>query len=128
MFVRKHGPAILWSLFILVLMGFPGNQIPRIPSFIEWLSPDKILHIVLFGLFSYLVLYGNRKQYLRSKHRSGYVVVAVLISALYGLVTELLQYYVFIGRNANIYDFYANTLGALFGGMAYFLQHSKNKA
>jgi len=38
-----------------------------------------------------------------------------------------LQYYVFVGRNGNIYDFYANALGALLGGVAYFLQHSKNK-
>lgn len=128
MFIRKHWPAILWSLFILVLIGFPGNQIPRIPSFIEWLSPDKILHIVIFGLLSYLVLYGNRKQYLKSKHRSSYIVVAIIISSMYGLVTEILQFYVFIGRSANIYDCYANTLGAFIGGMAYFLQHSKNKA
>ncbi len=100
MIIRKHWPAIAWALFILILTGFPGNQIPKIPTFLEWLSPDKIVHVVIFGILSYLVLYGNRQQYLKSKHRSYFVVVAIVMSTLYGLITELLQFYVFIGRNA----------------------------
>ena len=128
MIIRKHWPAIAWALFILILTGVPGNQIPNIPTFLEWFSPDKILHIVIFGIFSYLILYGNRQQYLKSNHRSYMVIVVILASVFYGLVTELLQFYAFTGRNANAYDFFANTLGAITGGVAYFLQHAKNKA
>ena len=127
MIFRRQWPAIVWALFILIITGIPGNQIPKIPSFLEWLSPDKFVHVVIFGILSYLILYSNRKQYLKRNYRFIIVASVVLISASYGLITELLQYYVFIGRNGNVFDFIANAIGALLGGMAYFLQHSKNK-
>ena len=127
MIFRRQWPAISWAIFILILTGLPANKIPEIPSFLEWLSPDKAVHLLLFGILSYLILYNIRQQYLKSKFRLFVVVLVVLLSTLYGLVTELLQYYWFIGRNGNIYDFYANAIVALLGGVAYFLQHSKNK-
>ena len=124
--IRRQWPAIAWALFILILTGIPGNQIPRIPDFLEWLSPDKVIHLIMFGLLSYLMLYGNRRQYFKSKKRSFYVINVILISAVYGIITELLQVYVFTGRNGNIYDAAADLLGAIIGGMAYYLQHLKN--
>ncbi|PLW96073.1 MAG: hypothetical protein C0591_09685 [Marinilabiliales bacterium] len=127
MIFRKYGPAIAWAMFILILTGIPGYQIPKIPTFLEWLSPDKIVHVVMFGILSYLALYGYRQQYLKSLHRSFIVLVVILLSVFYGLVTELLQLYVFTGRNGNVYDFMANAIGAITGGVAYFLQHAKNK-
>ena len=127
MIIRKQWPAIIWALFILIVTGIPGNQVPKIPTFLEWLSPDKIVHVFIFGILSYLMLYGTRLQYFKSKSRSYIVFTVVLISASYGLITELLQYYVFVGRSGNAFDFYANSLGAVAGGVAYFLQHVKNK-
>ena len=106
MTIGKQWPALACALLILVITGIPGNQIPEIPTFLDWLSPDKIVHVAIFGLLSYLILFGNRQQYLNCKNRSYYIIVAVLISAVYGLITELLQFYVFIGRNANVYDFF----------------------
>jgi len=127
MMLGKQWPALACALLILIISGIPGNQIPEIPKFLDWLSPDKIVHVFIFGILSYLILFGNRQQYLKYKNRSYYIIIAVLLSAVYGLITELLQYYVFIGRNANIFDIYADTIGAIAGGMAYYLQHFKNK-
>jgi len=127
MTIGKQWPALACALLILIIVGIPSNQIPEIPTFLDWLSPDKIVHVAIFGILSYLILFGNRQQYLNCKNRSYYVIVAVLISVVYGLITELLQFYVFIGRNANVYDFYADAIGAIGGGMAYYLQHFKNK-
>jgi len=81
----------------------------------------------MFGVLSYLILYGNRQQYLKSKNRYYYIINAVLISAVFGIITELLQYYVFIGRNANIFDGAANLIGAAGGGLVYYLHVNKNK-
>ena len=127
MTIRKHWPTISWALFILILSGIPGNQIPKIPTFLDWLSPDKMLHLVIFGILSYLILNGYNQQYLKSKYRSYIVIIVILVSTLYGLIMELLQLYIFICRSPSVNDFYANTLGACIGGMAYFLQHAKNK-
>lgn len=127
MIVRKQWLAISWALFILILSGIPGNQIPKIPTFLDWLSPDKSLHLIIFGVLSYLLLYGNRQQYLKSIYRSYIVISVILMSTIYGLFMELLQLYIFIGRSASVFDFFADVLGALLGGVAYFLQHVKNK-
>ena len=124
--LRKQWLSLVWALFILILTGIPGNQIPKIPDFLEWLSPDKIVHLIMFGLLSYLILYGSRQQYYKSKNRSYYVISAVLIAAVYGIFTELLQVYLFTGRNGNIFDAAADLLGAVGGGIAYYLQHYKN--
>jgi VanZ family protein len=126
MLIRKQWLSISWALFILILTGIPGNQIPRIPDFLEWLSPDKVVHLIMFGLLSYFILYGNRRQYFKSKKRSFYIINAILISAAYGVVTEILQVYVFSGRSGNIFDASADLLGALIGGVAYYLRHIKN--
>jgi len=126
--IRKQWFTLIWALFILILTGIPGDQIPKIPTFLEWLSPDKAVHLIMFGVLSYLILFGNRQQYVESRNRSYYIVIAVLISAVYGIITELLQHYVFIGRYASVFDGAANILGAAGGGLVYFLQFNKNKS
>jgi len=103
MMLGKQWPALACALLILIISGIPSNQIPEIPTFLNWLSPDKIVHVIIFGVLSYLILFGNRQQYLKCKNRSYYIIIAVLLSAVYGLITELLQYFVFIGRNAKFY-------------------------
>ncbi len=126
--IRRQWFTLAWALFILILTGIPGDQIPKVLTFLEWLSPDKMVHLIMFGVLSYLMLYGNRQQYFKSRNRSYYIIIAVLISAVYGIITELLQFYVFIGRNANVFDGAANILGAASGGLVYFLQFNKNKS
>ena len=125
MLIRKLWPAIVWALFILILTGTPGKYIPSVTSFWDWLKPDKFVHVVTFALLSFLILNGLLQQYLESNRRYLIVLVAVGITLAYGLLTEVLQAYVFIGRDGNAYDFIADSIGALIGWLGFAIIYGK---
>ena len=125
MFIRYNWPGLLWLILIFVITGIPGNYIPRVAGFWEWLGRDKIIHLVIFGIFVYLLLLGFKKQYRFPSLRYHYIGYALFIGIIFGAITETMQKYVFIGRNANIYDFAANFLGCLSGYLIYHIFKTK---
>jgi VanZ family protein len=115
-----------WAILILFLTGVPGNYFPTVISFWDWLSPDKVVHLVIFAVQAYLIIYGMQPQYLNKRQRYLLVIIGTLATILFGLITEVLQSYVFIGRDGNIFDFLADGLGALIGLVAYYLLNIRN--
>lgn len=102
-----------WAIVILILCGIPGKKIPRM-SFLDWLRPDKVVHLFLFGIFCLLLIssFSFRKNTLPEKSRKW---LGLSISILYGILIEVLQTYVFIDRSGDYRDAIANSLGALLG-------------
>ncbi len=123
--LRKFWPAWLWAFIILLLTGLPGSYFPKIHTFWDWFGPDKLVHLFIFGVLVFLILFGYREQYFRSKKRYQFGIISVVITSLYGLLTEVLQVYVFIGRSGNRFDFYADAVGALLGWVLFFLVYKK---
>ena len=124
-FSRSLWPAFIWGILILILIGTPGEHIPEFKSFWDWIGFDKFVHIFIFAPLSFLILFGLRQQYLNSKRRYLYVLGALGISLAYGLLTEVLQAYVFIGRDGNVFDFIADSLGAFVGLLGFILIYGK---
>jgi VanZ family protein len=102
----------------MLLMGLPGNVFPEIVTFWDWLSPDKVVHLIVFGTLSFLILLGFREE-LETEKKYKYVFFAITTTVLYGTLTELLQAYVFTGRSGNVYDAMADTIGAVLGWLLY---------
>jgi len=123
--LKKLWPALVWALIILVLTGIPGTYIPEVKTFWAWLSYDKLVHLFMFGTFSYLLLNGFREQYFNSRYRLYYVAGFVVLSMAYGLLTEVLQAHVFRGRDGNVYDFLADSAGAILGWVIFRLKYRK---
>lgn len=119
--IRKLWPSIVWAVIILILTGFPGEYIPEIQTFWEWLSYDKLVHIFIFGMLSFLLFFNLREQYFNSHKRYRFVVAIVGISLAYGLLTEVLQDTVFIRRDGNMFDFFADGIGAITGWLTFHL-------
>jgi VanZ family protein len=113
--LSKLWPAIVWAAIVLLLTGLPGNVFPEIKTFWDWLSPDKIVHLFIFGMLSFLIIWGYRIQYFKGEKRYILATASIITSSFYGLLTEVLQKYVFIGRSGNVYDFLADTIGAVLG-------------
>jgi VanZ family protein len=110
--------ALFWTVIIMAIVGVPGNQIPKVSHFIDLLQPDKIVHIGMFAPFSFLwISYFSQK--LKSIKNS--IILVVLFGMLYAVITELLQVYVFIGRNGNFPDAIADFIGAIIG-IVYFIK------
>ena len=120
-------PGLICAIIIMVLMGLPGKYFPTVVSFWDWLGPDKIVHLFLFAVQSFLLLWGYRKK-LHTKNIS-YIkkafMLTLLLSISYGGLTELLQKYTFTNRYGSLYDFYADAIGCVLGVIVFFLFYKK---
>ena len=120
-------PGLIIAIFIMVIMGLPGNYFPKVVSFWDWLGPDKVIHLIVFGMLSYSMLWGYRKKIL--SHDVRYIkksfLLTLLLSVSYGALTELMQKYVFINRFGSIYDFIADAMGCVLGAIVFFLYFKK---
>lgn len=118
-------PSILWTVVILVLTLLPGNYIPRVGSFWNLFSPDKLIHIFLFSVLVVLLFSGFYKQYPGRGKR--YITVKVLaFSIILAIISELLQALLPLGRSGNIYDIIADFAGIILGWLIFF-QYRKKK-
>jgi len=110
-------PSLSWAFIIMVLMGIPGNVFPTVVNFWDWLGPDKLVHLFLFSLLSFLFLWGYREKLLTSKesYKRKMFFLSLLLSLLYGALTEFLQCYLFINRYGSFFDFIADAIGCILG-------------
>ena len=124
MFLRHTWPALLWAVIVMVLCGLPGEQIPEL-TFLEWLRPDKIVHLILFGVQSYLLCLGLKRQSSYPSLASNAILLALMLSIVYGALIEFLQDTIFIHRNGDVRDAIANAIGAVLGVWLYRRRASK---
>lgn len=106
--------AIAWALVIAFLCLTPGKALPQW----EWadlLSVDKLVHMLLFGMLSYLLARGFRDRSSNTWTDARVLFVAGLLSFVYGALMEVLQETPGLGRNGDLVDLTANTLGAVVG-------------
>jgi VanZ family protein len=112
--VKNFWPGILWWCLVMFLTLSPGSYFPKISSFWNLFSPDKLVHLFIFGVLSFLLLKGNEKQYGITGNRYK-ILVPLLIAILTGISTELLQAIMPVGREASQYDAIANIAGCFTG-------------
>jgi VanZ family protein len=107
-----------------------------IAGFIWFLSSQSILPQIkgilgfdkLQHLFAYLVLAGSLGLWFSSNqwqsHRLRTYLLTILITSAYGVVDEIHQYFV-PGRDCNVWDWMADTLGAALGALIIMLAGSR---
>ena len=118
MFFKYNWKGLLWALFILLLCGIPGSDIPHF-QWMDFLSFDKFAHA---GVFAVLVILGARglaKQYEAQRSRSNPVLPVLLFALAYSPLTEWLQDIVFVERTAEFLDMLANWVGCFVGMWLY---------
>jgi VanZ family protein len=126
MFFKYNLIAILWALLILILTTLPGEDFPDL-NFWSLLTFDKAAHMFVFAVLVLLLIIGFIKQYRFRQLRYIAVRTAFIIAVVYGALTELLQEFIFTDRNADLYDFIANVIGAVLGVIAFRLIYGKKK-
>jgi VanZ family protein len=105
-------PSFIWGILILIACGLPSYDVEKV-SVINFPEIDKVAHFTFhFGLIS-LILWGKSKLNLLNSFKS-YLLPALLVF-FYGVIIEILQYLIFIGRSASVFDEMANTAGLVCG-------------
>mgnify|MGYP001556796227 CR=1 FL=1 len=101
---------VLWAVVILVLTLMPGSDVPAWP-WAEAVQLDKFVHAGLFGVQTILL---GRAVVPGGRIRSVFII-AMVASIAYGGGIEILQGLMGLGRDPDIADFAADSVGALLG-------------
>ena len=105
-------PAIICAVVIFGLSVGPGIQLPE--TLIS--SPDKLGHLVAYGILGWLSLSALSKN---KTHPKSAVFLALLAVTIYGVVLEFVQWAFFPNRFFEVWDMVANFLGVLLSYFAH---------
>lgn len=94
-----------WTLLIFILCFLPGSDLPEVNiPFI-----DKWVHLVLFGIFSFLWLCSNPT---RDRH---FLAILFIITVFMGWLVEYIQGHYASGRTQDNMDTLADSVGGVIG-------------
>ena len=119
MFLKYNKWALLWALLIFILCALPGRDIPHV-SWLELVGMDKFIHASLFFVQVFLLIKGFNKQTNYDKMKNNPMVSAIILCIVYGGLLEIMQGAFYTDRTADIYDFIANSFGAVAGSIFYY--------
>ncbi len=114
--------AIIWTFIILFLTGMPGDSFPKTSEWLDIFQVDKLIHLGMFIPFTLFWL-----LFLELKNVSNNIAIIIISSfgIIYGILTEVLQLYVFIGRSANVPDALADVIGVVLGVLIFKIIQSR---
>lgn len=107
-------PAILWGVLIAVLSLIPGG--PGNFQFLGIHHIDKIGHFGMYAVWTFLFVLALSSDSSATVQKSMWITI--LIGTLTGIILEIGQYYMKLGRMFEIMDMVANMLGAVIGALA----------
>lgn len=119
--IRYFVPAIVWAFLIWSLS--TTSSLPPIPW--NFLSPDKIGHLVFYAILTILLIGGLvHSLSWKQKGAKSWILFCMIIAGLYGLSLEFVQATI-PGRSFDYADMFANFIGTLLGALFYYKSTSK---
>jgi VanZ family protein len=109
--------ALIWALIILALILIPGQEMP---DFGDIFSFDKLAHLGVFAILSFLMIVGFSKQFTFLVLQKSPVKYTLLFAGIYAGMLELGQALI-PGRYANFYDLSFNMAGVGVGYLLFLL-------
>jgi VanZ family protein len=113
------GLPLAWAALVLVLTLTPSEDMPVVPPW-ELISFDTAAHAGVFVVLAALVVFSARRQ-TRWPWLQRHTYLLVLLSCVaFGLLIELLQMTMNLGRHGEWSDALSDALGTVLGlGLAY---------
>lgn len=107
---NRYLPAIIWALLILTLSALPKSNVPKI----ELPYIDKVVHFCMYFGLSWLLCLG---YFIKYNNNLKFIILftIMLLSSVFGIKMELIQFKLNIGRSMEFNDIVANSFGAFFG-------------
>src|SRR5436190_6441835 len=106
-----------WTLLTIILLCLPGSAIPTVGMF-GFHNIDKFVHFFFFGFLAMTWAF-NFSFRIPSKWKK-WLFLFCSFSISLGIALEFVQLYFVANRNFDIWDIFADTLGAIvFSGVFY---------
>lgn len=112
-FFNGYTPAVLWWITVLVLICTPGQDLPKLGSWADLISLDKIIHVIIFGLMAYFFMRPVAAKNLSAAEKQRFFFKIAISVAIWGLATEYIQEFWVINRTFDLFDFAADATGAI---------------
>ncbi len=109
---KKFIPGIAWFLLVLVLVCLPGEDIPKIEE-LDFVNFDKLVHAGLFGGIVFFFAMAYNKSALTQKEKIVVFFKLTFATVIWGITTELIQKFFIPGRQFDLLDWAADSLGAV---------------
>jgi len=103
-------PAFLYAGFIFGLSSIPGDTFPVVS--IDFISPDKLVHAIIFGIFAFLVAHALYHQDAYPYLKENWLICTMLVTIIYAISDETHQYFV-RNRSPEILDINADLFGII---------------
>jgi len=119
---KRFLPAIACATIIFYLSTTGSINMPQ--SLTDLFSMDKVGHFIAYGFLTYFLLFGfiftkKSDDQVNPKWKKKRVYIALIISILYGIGLEVIQYVFFPRRYFEYYDIIANIIGSITGLFLY---------
>jgi VanZ family protein len=104
--------SVIWTIVTLYLSLISASKIQKL-NVIDIIGIDKLAHLCFYAVFTFLWC-----SALRDKINIFWKVIFFSIS--FGILMEILQFYLFIGRAFELADILANILGCFLGSFIFY--------
>lgn len=111
---------VAWLIIVFALIVWPFPDIPEVAKFDY---SDKIGHMILFGIVTFLV---NGSMQAKGFRRKTSTVIGFMAGSSYAGIAEIIQIFV-TGRNCSIYDFYAGSIGAAIALIVIYIRRTQKE-
>lgn len=105
-FLVYHFPTILYAFAIIAVSSIPDIRAPRL----RFLAIDKLAHFVEYAVFSYLT-FRSLSNLGTKTNVNRCLILSALFLCFFAVFDEYYQHLI-PGRFSDIYDFFADLLGA----------------
>ncbi len=120
-YLSTKWPAILWSVFVFILLAMPMSFFPHERK-LSVSQLDKIVHILLFAVLSFLWTVYLKKKYQGQFKFKKKVILVFFLTVAFGIAMEYVQLYT--GRDFDVWDMVADAVGS-FTGISVFVIKNK---
>ncbi|MCC9166664.1 VanZ family protein [Pontibacter harenae] len=114
MILRYNLFTIIWAAMIMLTTLLPSTSMPSLSAW-ELFSFDSFAHFFVFAVLTFLMIVGLIKQYTYPRLRHYAIRSAFLICSMYGVLIEFIQHFLVYGRQGDVIDALADTIGCLVG-------------
>lgn len=108
----KFLPAAGWFVVVMVLTCLPGKDVPDL-SGLDVIYFDKWVHMGLFGGLTFFLCLPFRNSPYSSKQRVHYFIRIAMACSIWGLAVEFIQRFFIPGRDYELLDWAADSVGCL---------------
>jgi len=123
--IKQFLPGIAWFFLVSVLLFLPGNDLPDTGPWFNFPQFDKLVHIGLFGVLTFLFNFPIFKSNLKKQEKLHWLIRIALAACVWGITSEFIQKFFVPNRSFDLLDWTADSIGIFIIFLAFLLKISK---